>query len=133
MSYSKFTSYKCGKFNFICRGWSTGRGWGHEAYLLIDGYGEVARYKTRYYNRTWEAYQYQSVMYGAVEDYYAKELAHFLRAKKIELGLIRWENGEIEEPWRRGQKKQYIEEFEASDTGKDIKVMNRFIKERGEF
>lgn len=129
---SKFTSYKCGKYNFVCRGWQTGNRWGHESYLLIDGYGEVAKYKTRYYNRTWEEYQYQSVMYGAIDDYYNKELEHFLRAKKIELGLITWDNGDIEKPWKRGEKQKYIEEFETSDTGKDIKVLKRFVKERGE-
>lgn len=133
MSTGKFVSYKCGKYSFACRSWSNNRGWGHEAYLLINGYGEVAKYKTRYYNRTWEAYQYQSVMYGAVDDFYNKELAHFLRAKKIETGLITWDGGEIEKPFKRGEKQKYIDEFEASETGKDIKMMKRFIQDRGEF
>jgi len=44
------------------------RNWGHISELLIDG-KLVSRYKAIYYNRTWESYQYQSVMRGALSNY----------------------------------------------------------------
>lgn len=51
--------------------------WGHKAWLFIDG-REVAYQKRTYYNRTWEAYQYQSVCQDVVEkarkDKYLKDI-----------------------------------------------------------
>lgn len=42
--------------------WNRGRqSWGHEARAIYNG-REVASTRCTYYNRTWEAYQYQSVM-----------------------------------------------------------------------
>lgn len=35
--------------------------WGHKAYLFINGH-EVVDDKITYYNRTWESYQFQSIL-----------------------------------------------------------------------
>lgn len=37
------------------------RSWGHKATLLIDG-EDVAHTKIRYYNRTWERFEYEDVL-----------------------------------------------------------------------
>lgn len=55
------------KFEFVCESWSTSRAWGHRVKLYTGtNYAPIADAKIRYYNRTWEAYQYQSCMRAAV-------------------------------------------------------------------
>lgn len=50
--------------------WQTHQSWGHNAYILKNG-EEIGRNRVRYYNRTWESYQYQTAGEGAVSN--AKE------------------------------------------------------------
>lgn len=128
----KFTTYKCGDFTFASRYWSNSQAWGHECYLLQDGIGEVAKERYRYYNRTWECYTFQSVMDGAVDNYRKKELERYLNNVKLTLGLRGWdsETGEFDKPWPRGAKKKAIEEFEATDTAKQINRLTEFVKNR---
>lgn len=54
--------------NFIirCESWKTRDSWGHIATVINDNYSTIAAAKSRYYNRTWERYKYQSVMHCAV-------------------------------------------------------------------
>lgn len=56
------------RFEFVCESWSTSRAWGHRVKLYTGtNYAPIADVKIRYYNRTWEAYQYQSCMLAAVD------------------------------------------------------------------
>lgn len=56
------------KFEFVCESWSNSRAWGHRVKLYTGtNYAPIAETKIRYYNRTWEAYQYQSCMRAAVD------------------------------------------------------------------
>jgi hypothetical protein len=132
MSTGKFTVYKFGDYEFASRYWETSRAWGHECYLLHDGIGEVGKARYRYYNRTWECYTFQSVMFGAIEDYKKQELARYLNNRKIELGLKGFDEdyNEFDKPWGRGQKKQVIEEFETTEIGKTIKRLKEFVEKR---
>lgn len=57
-------------FKFINEVWSTKSAWGHKTQLLQDGVS-IALNKVRYLNRTWEFYQFQSSMSGAI--YMVKE------------------------------------------------------------
>jgi hypothetical protein len=55
------TTQKIGnKIEIVCEVWSKSGRWGHRAVCLYNG-REVAEVKRRYYNRTWEAYQFDSV------------------------------------------------------------------------
>lgn len=132
MSTGQFTVYKFGDYEFASRYWETSRAWGHECYLLHDGIGEVGKARYRYYNRTWECYTFQSVMFGALEDYKKHELERYLNNRKIELGLKGFDEDwhEFEKPWGRGQKKQVIEEFETTEIGKTIKRLHEFVEKR---
>ena len=47
--------------------WETRNAWGHDAYLLRNG-DEIGLSHVRYYNRTWESYQYQMAGIAAVND-----------------------------------------------------------------
>lgn len=129
---NRFEEYNFEGYSFMVRGWETSRAWGHECYLILNGYGEVARAKCRYYNRTWEKYQYQSVMRQALEAYEKDELAHYLRNKKAELGLLAWDSDshcEVEKPFKAGEKKKYTEEFYQTDKYAVIEKLKEHIKE----
>ena len=58
------------KFTLVCESWRTRYSWGHEVTLYKNDTLKVGRVKIRYYNRTWERYQYQSaiksVIYNAI-------------------------------------------------------------------
>ena len=41
--------------------------WGHKAWLYLNG-EEIGYKKATYYNRTWESYEFQSVMQSLVSD-----------------------------------------------------------------
>ena len=53
------------EYIFFNESWSVGMRWGHKTTLHENGV-EITEARARYYNRTWEAYQYQSVMKNAV-------------------------------------------------------------------
>lgn len=59
------------KFTLVCESWRTRYSWGHKVTLYKNDTLKVGRVKIRYYNRTWERYQYQSaiksVIYNAIE------------------------------------------------------------------
>lgn len=55
------------KFTFACHTWETRNAWGHEVHLHRDC-NEISKARVRYYNRTWERYQYQSACIQAVNN-----------------------------------------------------------------
>lgn len=55
-------------FNFICDWANTRSGFKHNCNLIINGLHNVKNV-VYYYNRTWECYEYQTAMQGAIELY----------------------------------------------------------------
>ena len=74
------------KFTLVCESWCTRNSRGHIVTLYKNDTVKIGRAKIRYYNRTWEYYQYQSaiksVLYDAIAQIKAaakiafKELHH---------------------------------------------------------
>ena len=60
------------KFTLVCESWSTRNSWGHEVTLYRNDYEKIGRAKIRYYNRTWESYQYQSAIKSVIYEAIAK-------------------------------------------------------------
>lgn len=58
---TKIISLNGDKFTFICRSRSVSGGFRHLCVLLKND-SEIASESVRYYNRTWEAYTFQTVM-----------------------------------------------------------------------
>ena len=54
------------KFTLVCESWNTRNSWGHEVTLYKNDTLKVGRVKIRYYNRTWESYQYQSAIKSVI-------------------------------------------------------------------
>lgn len=56
------------KFTLVCESWSTRNSWGHIVTLYKNDTVKIGRAKIRYYNRTWECYQYQSAIKSVIFD-----------------------------------------------------------------
>lgn len=56
------------KFTIVCESWTDWprTSWGHKVTLYKNDTVVVGSYKVRYYNRTWESYQYQSAIRGVI-------------------------------------------------------------------
>lgn len=50
------------KFSFVCESWRTRNSWGHEVTLYKNDILKIGRTRIRYYNRTWESYEFQSAI-----------------------------------------------------------------------
>lgn len=103
-----FTTTDGTKFEFICETWSTRSAWGHECKLYEgDSYEPVSRARVRYYNRTWEAYQYQSVMMGAV------------------YSLIRERRADLVQAWKDAHGRKRATEAQKADAVRGDKYLER--------
>jgi hypothetical protein len=75
------------KYNVVCDWQNTRYGFRHIAVLHKNGF-EIARAKCCYYNRTWESFEYESVIKKIIEaNFEGKEKQKYL--KKLE-EKIRW-------------------------------------------
>lgn len=69
-------------YNVVCNSEGTRYGFRHLAVLHKNGF-EIARAKTCYYNRTWERFEFESVLIKVVEDSFTgRERAEFLEVIK---------------------------------------------------
>lgn len=57
------------EYEIVAYSYETRHSWGHKATLIHNGTHELNQYKITYYNRTWECYQYQSVIKSVISDY----------------------------------------------------------------
>ena len=68
------------KIEIVCESEKTRYGFRHLAYLIVNN-NEVAKGKCCYYNRTWESYEFQSVMYQVIR---VAEKSKVLSVEEIE-------------------------------------------------
>ena len=104
-------------YDFVCWYWETSNAWGHEV-RLVKNTIELAKAKIRYYNRTWEAYTFQSTIGEAIYNYKKAELQRYIDDYKFKNKLKGYDleaHEEFEKPLPRGMKKQLTEEFEKQD------------------
>lgn len=105
------------QYDFVCWYWETSNAWGHEV-RLVKNTIELAKAKIRYYNRTWEAYTFQSAIGEAIYNYKKDELQRYIDDYKFKNKLKGYDlekHEEFEKPLPRGMKKQLTEEFEKQD------------------
>lgn len=62
------------QYTIYCRSENTRYGFRHLAELYQDGH-KVSAAKCCYYNRTWESYEYQSVIHDLIQKYFSAQLA----------------------------------------------------------
>jgi hypothetical protein len=61
------------QYNVVCNWQNTRYGFRHVATLHKNGY-EIAKAKCCYYNRTWESYEYESVLLKVIENNFDGEV-----------------------------------------------------------
>ena len=100
-------------FSIYAESWENYRSWGHKAILKVNEY-YTWESKIRYYNRTWESYQFESVIHAVIYDYieYVKE--NIKERFKAEKGIKR-----ITEKYKKELEK-------LIKTDKNIKAVKKF-------
>lgn len=69
-------------YNVVCNWQNTRYGFRHVATLHKNGF-QIAKAKCCYYNRTWESYQYESVLLKIVNDNFkGEDLKKFIEVVK---------------------------------------------------
>jgi hypothetical protein len=61
------------QYTVVCESQNTRSGFRHVAVLMDNDY-EVYRTKITYQNRTWERYEFQSVLYKLIETYFKNDV-----------------------------------------------------------
>lgn len=56
------------KFKLVCETWNNRNGWGHKVTLYRNDAVTVGSCKVRYYNRTWEMYEYQIAIKNVISN-----------------------------------------------------------------
>lgn len=88
-----------------CEVYSYARGWGHRAYIVYDGERFINFNKRiTYYNRTWEAFKFESVLYKVVSAFYPKKEAAFI---KNQIKAIADQTKAELDAWMAGRFKKY--------------------------
>ncbi len=116
MAQGNITIHKYKDYEFVCWYWDTSNAWGHECRLCKNGM-ELARGRARYYNRTWECYTFQTVMFEALENYKKQELERFIDDYKYGNGYKGYDtetHKEFENRLPRGMKQKLEKAFEAN-------------------
>jgi hypothetical protein len=73
------------KYSVVCQSESTRSGFRHLATLTRGGY-EIAKAKVLYYNRTWESYEFETVLLKIIDaNFEGQEKETFRKA-------VKWEN-----------------------------------------
>ena len=77
------------EFKIVAQSYETRNSWGHKAYLVNDNNYTMNTYKIRYYNRTWECYQYQSVIKSVLNDYLTQLIHDYINDYKDSNNITR--------------------------------------------
>ena len=76
-------------YTIVADTYSTARNWGHKATLLLNNTYTLATHKITYYNRTWERYEYQSVIKGLLSYYISSLVDDYINDYKQQNSINR--------------------------------------------
>lgn len=108
------------EYMFINEYWDRSNAWGHKTTLFKNSF-EIMNHRCRYYNRTWEVYTYQTCMACTLDDLYDSTLNRYIRNYKYTNNIDRF---------KKGQKKQLIEEFNKTEIAQDIQKLKACVRDR---
>ena len=108
------------KWQFVNESWQTSNAWGHRTNVLRNGY-DYGEHKSRYYNRTWESYAFQSCMFGAISDIEYKEKIRFIDNYKIKNNIDRF---------GKGQKDEVLKLFDETEIAKELNELRKVVENR---
>lgn len=112
-------SKKINKINytFNCKTFDNRYNWGHKVQMIVNN-RIVSENKIIYYNRTWETFNYQSCMNGAINLYYNDLFNEYITEYKQENGKKRLTQTE---------KEQLKKAFNKLDNIKSLLKLKKFV------
>ena len=95
-------------------------GFNHFTTILRDGIEQV-EHKVHYINRTWERYEFETCMRGAVNELIDIALTYYIDRYKSENGIIRF---------KKGEKDKVIADFRQTDAYSELDTLKQVIEQR---
>lgn len=99
------------EYEIVAYSYETRNSWGHKATLIHNGTHELNRYKITYYNRTWETYQYQSVIQSVLSDYITYLIDEYIDDYKSQHNIKRLKKSQREELIKQAKTSTIIEKL----------------------
>lgn len=99
------------EFKIVAYSYETRNSWGHKAELINNNNYTLNKYKITYYNRTWETYQYQSVIKSVLDDYMTQLINDYIDDCKQLWGKTRISKAEREELTRQAKQTPLYEKI----------------------
>ena len=101
------------EFKIVAYTYETSSSWGHKAELIRNNDYTLNTYKIRYYNRTWESYQYQSVIKSVLNDYIDYLIKDYINDYKTQNNIKRLKTTLKEELIRQAKMTPLVEKLET--------------------
>lgn len=105
------------EYTFVCEGWSNSRSWGHRVVLIKNMY-TMCEAKIRYYNRTWENYEFQTCMLKAIRIAEEHKQALELEYYKAKTGRKRLREAEKEDIYNNCDQLKELQELKTRVRGR---------------
>ena len=99
------------EFSIVAYSYETSNSWGHKAELIHNNDYTLNKYKIRYYNRTWETYQYQSVIKSVLNDYITQVINEYINDYKYTNNIKRLKSQQREELTRQAKQTPLFEKL----------------------
>jgi hypothetical protein len=99
------------EYEIVAYSYETQSSWGHKATLIKNGTHELNRYKITYYNRTWECYQYQSVIKSVLNDYISYLIDEYINDYKALHNIKRLKKSQRDELIKQAKTSTIIEKL----------------------
>lgn len=101
------------EFKIVAYSYETSSSWGHKAELIRNNNYTLNTYKIRYYNRTWEKYEYQSVIKSVLNDYIDYLIKDYINDYKTQNNITRLKSQQREELIRQAKMTPLVEKLET--------------------
>ena len=101
------------EFKIVAYSYETSSSWGHKAELIRNNDYTLNTYKIRYYNRTWEKYEYQSVIKSVLNDYIDYLIKDYINDYKTQNSITRLKSQQREELTRQAKMTPLVEKLET--------------------
>ena len=91
------------EYTIVAQSYENSHNWGHKAELLLNNYYTLANTKIVYINRTWERYQYQSVILKVLRNYIDYLIEDYINDYKTQNSIKRLNHNLREELTRQAK------------------------------
>lgn len=125
--YCKSYGFKIKDFKplqFVCESYETRNSWGHTGRVLYNNHDTGVTYYIRYYNRTWECYQYQSLLKQLI-----KLAMTYLKNNTIDYTFVLKPKEQELKDLRKLSKKEFIKKYSYYTSKQHTETKKAFIKD----